>query len=69
MQLASPVRGAMVFPWPGQGPSYVMRARAGTGLWQVRHISHRMKRPAKTDLSACTGRWLRTADTFSRVFS
>ena len=26
-------------------------------------------RPAKTDLSACTGRWLRTADTFSRVFS
>ena len=25
--------------------------------------------PAKTDLSACTGRWLRTADTFSRVFS
>ena len=26
-------------------------------------------RPAKTDFSACTGRWLRTASTFSRVFS
>jgi len=26
-------------------------------------------RPAKTDFSAYTRRWLRTADTFSRVFS